>query len=91
MKRILPDEFKDTEESYKMWYGNNVIGTAKRVLWRTVIAFDDNAPCGYFQFGYMENLNAVLWGEMEIDDKHKGDHVTFRTLIKTYLDDEELL
>ncbi|MHB1483347.1 MAG: hypothetical protein ACYCYI_01665 [Saccharofermentanales bacterium] len=89
MKQIMGDDFCEDNTSKQMWYDNNIIGTANKVGWLTVIAFDDDRPCAYFQFGVIPNEQVAVWDEMEIDAEHKGDHQTFWILIKVFLDEKD--
>jgi hypothetical protein len=90
MHRILPDALDGTRERYVIWYKNCVELNAEKPLWRTAVAFDDGIPCGYFTFGPGADPSILMWGEMEIDDRHKGDRQTFRALVDNlYLEQVE--
>lgn len=89
MAVAVPDGWDwSSQEHYEMWYRYNIKEMSQRPTWKTVIAFDEEKLCGYCQYGYAENINAILLGEIQIDDSHKGDHETFKALIRSVVNDD---
>ena len=77
-----------SEDDKKLWYENNIVKAASNPNKKTVIAFDGEQPCAYFQYKKVEGDEAS-WDELEIDSAHKGDKKTFLALVKHFIDDND--
>jgi hypothetical protein len=87
---VLGDDYlggTDRSDARAMWYRNNITYFAQS-QGVTVAAFDGGSPCAYFQYSRYGD-GVAGWGEMQIDDEHRGDGATFRALVRAFLNDTD--
>ena len=79
---LLKDNYNITSDDKKDIWKNNIINNKKL---NTNLIIENNILHGYIQFEQKDNAFCIC--EIQIANKFKGDHKTFRRLIGSFLED----
>lgn len=82
MFNLLKDSYNITSDDKKDIWKNNIINNKKL---NTNLIIENNILNGYIQFEQKDNDFCIC--EIQIENKFKGDHKTFRRLIGSFLED----